>query len=113
GLNWIAVTQTDAGEAPASTDVSNGMFSFDALYGAKLAPRAPDPEHLAAIMFTSGTTARAKAVALTHANALWGAKMGAMQQGLHPDDVVQIFMPLYHVIGLSWGVLSTLWAGGT
>ncbi|HEY9280436.1 MAG TPA: AMP-binding protein, partial [Eoetvoesiella sp.] len=49
----------------------------------------------------------------THANALWGAKIGSMQQALRPDDVYQIFMPLFHVVGLSWGVLSALWVGAS
>ncbi len=113
GLAWIAVTNTDAGAIPASFGASERIVPFDALRSAHLTPRAPDPAGLAAIMFTSGTTARAKAVMWTHANALWGAKMGSMQQALRPEDVYLIFMPLFHVVGLSWGVLSTLWVGGT
>jgi crotonobetaine/carnitine-CoA ligase len=64
-------------------------------------------------MFTSGTTSRPKGVLWTHANALWGAQMGALQLGLRPEDVYQVFLPLCHVVGLSWSVLAALWAGAT
>jgi crotonobetaine/carnitine-CoA ligase len=111
-LAWIAVTETDAGAAPAHLDTA-GFIPFADLQGAPLAPHKSGPDGLAAIMFTSGTTARAKAVTWTHANALWGAKMGAMQQALRPEDVYQIFMPLFHVVGLSWGVLSALYVGAS
>ena len=54
------------------------------------------------IMFTSGTTSRPKGVLWTHANALWGARTGCLQQALRPDDVVHLFLPLYHVVALAW-----------
>ncbi len=88
---------------------------FDALRAgtSPLAARAPDPAAPATIMFTSGTTSRPKGVLWTHANALWGAQMGALQLGLRPEDVYQVFLPLCHVVGLSWSVLASLWAGAT
>ena len=112
GLLWVAVTGGH-GVDTASSASGLQLFSFDALFSDRVEPTTADPEALAAIMFTSGTTARPKAVSWTHANVLWGAKLGAMQQGLHPGDIYQVFLPLFHVVGLSWGVLSTLWVGGT
>lgn len=112
-LAWIAVTSSDAGAPAAAFSARENILSYDSLSGPALPARSPDPAALAAIMFTSGTTARSKAVMWTHANALWGAKMGSMQQGLRADDVYQIFMPLFHVVGLSWGVLSALWVGAS
>ncbi len=97
GLNWLVTTGRQ----------------FDELHGAPLPARLPDPSAPATIMFTSGTTSRPKGVLWTHANALWGAQMGALQLGLRPDDVYQVFLPLCHVVGLSWSVLATLWAGAT
>ena len=97
GLRWVAAT------GPA----------FDALRAEPLPARVPDPGAAATIMFTSGTTSRPKGVLWTHANALWGAQMGAMQQGLRPADVYQVFLPLCHVVGLSWSVLAAFWAGAT
>jgi crotonobetaine/carnitine-CoA ligase len=114
GLAWLAVTSSDAGlpcepgTAPAAAD------SFDALRVAEPAPlRAPDASQALSILFTSGTTSRPKGVLWTHANALWAARLGATQQGFRADDIVQVFLPLFHVVGLSWSVLPTLWAGAT
>ena len=87
--------------------------AFDALRAEPLPCRPADPAAPATIMFTSGTTSRPKGVLWTHANAMWGGQMGAMQQGLRPADVYQVFLPLCHVVGLSWSVLSAFWAGAT
>lgn len=106
-LEWIAVTGTDAGTAPAPSD------SFAALHGEPLQARAPDPALAASIMFTTGTTSRPKGVLWTHANALWGARLGALQQALRADDVYQTFLPLFHVVGLSWSFTPALWAGAS
>jgi crotonobetaine/carnitine-CoA ligase len=86
---------------------------FDSLYKAPLGARPPLPGAAATIMFTSGTTSRPKGVLWTHANALWGGQMGALQMGLRPQDVYQVFLPLCHVVGLSWSVLAAFWAGAT
>jgi crotonobetaine/carnitine-CoA ligase len=111
GLRWIAVTETDAG-APATTSFGRAE-KFAALFGEPLPRRAPDPFAPASIMFTTGTTGRPKGAVWTHANVLWGAKVNAAQQGMRADDVSQVFLPLYHVVGLSWCLHSAMWAGGT
>ena len=66
-----------------------------------------------AIQFTSGTTSRPKGALFTHANALWGARVGAAHMELTQDDVSLVYLPLFHIVGLSWITLATLWAGGT
>jgi carnitine-CoA ligase len=66
-----------------------------------------------AIQFTSGTTSRPKGAVFTHANALWGARVGAAHMGLNEDDISLVYLPLFHIVGLSWITLATLWAGGT
>lgn len=90
-----------------------GREDCAALSGPPLPLRAPDPAADAAILFTSGTTSRPKGVLWTHANALWGAQLGAMQLGLREEDVFQVCLPLCHVVGFSWSVLPALWAGAT
>ncbi len=55
-----------------------------------------------AIQFTSGTTSRPKGAVFTHANALWGARVGAAHMALGPDDVSLVYLPLFHIVGLSW-----------
>ncbi|MSQ73290.1 MAG: ATP-dependent acyl-CoA ligase [Betaproteobacteria bacterium] len=113
GLKWLAVTRSDAGTPAAVGSVPAAAESFSALYGEPLPRRAPDPAAPALILFTTGTTSRPKGVLWTHANALWGGRLGALQQALRGDDVYQIFLPLYHVVALSWSFLPALWAGAT
>jgi crotonobetaine/carnitine-CoA ligase len=114
-LRWIAVTDTDNGAAPGPDDLPRGHISFsDLLAGGEREPLRPaEPLLPLGIQYTSGTTSRPKGVVMTHANALWGGKVGAAHAGLTPDDIFLIHLPLYHVIALSYGLLSTLWAGGT
>ena len=113
GLKWLAVTLDDAGTPAAASTTPSRADAFAALFGAPLARRAPDPFAPASIMFTTGTTSRPKGVLWTHANVLWGARVNALQQGMRADDISQIFLPLYHVVGLSWCAHSAMWAGGT
>ncbi|MCU1504797.1 MAG: ATP-dependent acyl-CoA ligase [Ilumatobacteraceae bacterium] len=115
GLKWIAVTATDAGETPSPADApasgdSFGDLAGDAANGAPALIGSFDP---AWIQYTSGTTSRPKAVVLTHANALWGAKVNAGHEALTPDDVHLIHLPLFHINALSYSMLATLWVGGT
>lgn len=104
-LRWVAVTG-EGSNLP-------GAQRFSSL----LAEPIPVGEHDAAspllVLFTSGTTSRPKGVLWTHANGLWASRIGALQQRFLPTDVMQAFLPLFHVVGLSWSVLPMLWVGGT
>ncbi|OGA02934.1 MAG: hypothetical protein A3I00_09175, partial [Betaproteobacteria bacterium RIFCSPLOWO2_02_FULL_64_12] len=112
-LKWLALTGSDAGSDPAPGTAAAKSDSFASLHAEPLPRRAPDPMASASILFTTGTTGRPKGVLWTQANLIWGAKLGALQQGIRADDVCQIFLPLYHVVGLSWSLLAALWAGAT
>jgi crotonobetaine/carnitine-CoA ligase len=87
----------------------------DALHGdpATLPDRAPDPGVPLCVQFTSGTTSRPKAVLYTHANCLWGGKVGAEHGRFAQDDVALVYGPLFHTQALSWLFLATFWVGGT
>jgi crotonobetaine/carnitine-CoA ligase len=113
-LRWIAVTSDDAGE-PSAAPAADGFETFDSLFGdAAAAPARPaEPMLPVGVMFTSGTTSRPKAVVHTHANALWAARVGPNNIGMHPDGVYLIFLPFFHVNAQSWSMWSTLGVGGT
>ena len=111
GLEWIAVTQSDAGDAPARAPAH--AEAFERLMGERAPAREPDPLAAALILFTTGTTSRAKGVVWTHANVLWGGKMAALQQGIRHDDIYHVFLPLFHVVGFSWSFLAAFFTGGT
>lgn len=112
-LPWLVVTADDNG-APAEADVS-GFEPFSAIDGdpATLAQRPHDPWAHFGIQYTSGTTARPKAVLWTHANALWGARMCAQNEDLRAEDVHLVHLPLFHTNAQAYSVLSSLWAGAT
>jgi fatty-acyl-CoA synthase len=64
-----------------------------------LAPSG-QPEGLAYLQFTSGTTARSRAVALTHRQVLAQIASMAMVTSGEIDDVVMHWLPLFHDMGL-------------
>ncbi len=114
GLGWLAVTETDNG-APAEAPRPAGAEPFAAIDAdpATLAARPHAPMAHFAIQYTSGTTARPKAVLWTHANALWGGKMCALHEDLRPEDVHLVYLPLFHTNAQSYSVLAALWAGAS
>ncbi|MEE3849585.1 AMP-binding protein [Gordonia sp. LSe1-13] len=69
-----------------------------------------DPDDIAVVLFTSGTTSRPKAVELTHAN-LTSYVMGTVEfASADPDDAVLIAVPPYHIAGVG-AALSNIYAG--
>jgi carnitine-CoA ligase len=101
-LRWVAVS------GPGADSIA-GLLGDEASWR----PPAVDPMQPASIQYTSGTTARPKAVVWTHANCLWAGQVGASHQGLRGDDVNLVHLPLFHTNALSYSLLSTLWAGAT
>ncbi|WP_309084585.1 class I adenylate-forming enzyme family protein [Chelativorans sp.] len=113
GLDWIATTDSGAGHTARPNELPQRSDRFASLCGEPMPMRAPDLTLPALILFTTGTTARAKAVLWTHENMLWAARLGAAQQGFLASDVTQLFLPLFHVVGFSWAFLPAIWSGGT
>ena len=73
-------------------------------------PVCPDPDDVAVVLFTSGTTSRAKAVELTHNN-LTSYVTGTVEfDSADPSDAALICVPPYHIAGVG-AALSNLYAG--
>jgi acyl-CoA synthetase (AMP-forming)/AMP-acid ligase II len=72
-----------------------------------------EPEDVALLLHTSGTTSRPKLVPLTQRNVATGAHNVASTLGLTATDRCLAVMPLFHIHGLVAAVLATLSAGGT
>jgi long-chain acyl-CoA synthetase len=66
-------------------------------------PPLPDPEKLAALLYTSGTSGRPRAAMLTHRALLANIEQVAAVEPpmMHGDDVVLGVLPMFHVYGLN------------
>jgi long-chain acyl-CoA synthetase len=66
-------------------------------------PQLPDPEKLAALLYTSGTSGRPRAAMLTHRALLANLDQVAAVEPpmISGDDVVLGVLPLFHVYGLN------------
>ncbi|KIJ54974.1 hypothetical protein M422DRAFT_42153 [Sphaerobolus stellatus SS14] len=73
----------------------------------------PQPDDVALVLHTSGTTSRPKSVPLTHRNLLTTTKNVINTYSFTPADRSYLVMPLFHVHGLLAGLLSPLRSGGS
>lgn len=81
-----------------------------------LAPRAdaePQPDDLAGIYYTSGTTGRPKGAMLTQQNLLRNIRALVTAWELSADDRLLLCLPLFHVHGLHNGLHGALITGMT
>ena len=79
-------------------------------------PRAPvDPESLAVLLFTSGTSGRPKGAMLTHRALLANIEQGNAIQPppTTSNDVIMLPIPLFHIYGLNAGLGIALSRGST
>ncbi|MEU6357072.1 FadD7 family fatty acid--CoA ligase [Streptomyces sp. NPDC047072] len=83
------------GELPRSTGVAGELTAEDAL-----------------VLFTAGTTDRAKMVPLTHANVAASLQNICATYELGPGDATVAVMPLFHGHGLFAALLASLASGG-
>jgi long-chain acyl-CoA synthetase len=70
-----------------------------------------DPEGLALLLYTGGTTGRPKGVMLSHRNLLAAVEATADAGGLTKDDVLFVILPLFHVYPLTTGCLTPIATG--
>jgi long-chain acyl-CoA synthetase len=86
-------------------DPGDGEQAFDALRAAAAVrvPLLPDPEKLACLLYTSGTSGRPRAAMLTHRALIANIDQAAQVDPpmIHGDDVVLGVLPLFHVYGLN------------
>jgi acyl-CoA synthetase (AMP-forming)/AMP-acid ligase II len=73
----------------------------------------PEPDAVALLLHTSGTTSLPKPVPLTHRNLSYSAGNVARWFSLGTDDRGLAVMPLFHIHGIVAGLLAPLAAGGT
>ncbi len=69
------------------------------------------PDDLATIVYTSGTTGKPKGVMLSHANILMNAQAGLRSVAVFPDDQFLSFLPLSHMFERTVGYYLAMMAG--
>ncbi len=95
-----------------------GAGSFELQFPDSAAARAPaqagaaQPDDVALVLHTSGTTARPKIVPLTQRNVAASAQSIRRTLSLTASDRALNIMPLFHIHGLIAGTLAPLSAGG-
>ena len=101
----FAATLRDVANCPV---YGTGDLPLDALPSSFT---APDPEAIAFLQHSSGTTGLQKGVALAHTAVLNQLAAYSEAIALKPDDVVVSWLPLYHDMGLIAGFLLPLVQG--
>ena len=81
--------------------------------GAAARPGPAEPDDVALILHTSGTTSRPKIVPLRHANIWTSARNIAASLELSANDRALNVMPLFHIHGLIAGLSAPLSRGGS
>lgn len=74
----------------------------------KYTPVKSDPDDPAVLLYTSGTTGKPKGVTLTHRNFIAQSDMVDRIMPMKPEDRVILVLPLFHVYGLSNGLVCGL-----
>lgn len=70
-------------------------------------------EDAAAILYTSGTTGKAKGAVLTHANLTWVSLNCLVDYDVVSSDVALMISPLFHAASLGMGALPAILKGAT
>ncbi len=76
-----------------------------------LSADAVDPDALATIVYTSGTTGRSKGVMLSHRNILYNIRGGLQRIPIYPHDLFLSFLPLSHTLERTVGFYLPIVAG--
>ena len=118
----IVIVQTDSGlskNGRAGTPVApDSEIDFDSVFahldaqgGTDFRPIPREPDDVASLLYTSGTTADPKGVMLTHANLLAEADAVFAWAHIGPDDAILGVLPLFHVLSQMANLLLPLVAG--
>lgn len=106
-------------ELVVNKDASAGLFDLIPMSESSLSRATvssggmAEPDDVALVLHTSGTTSRPKIVPLTHANVCATARNIKKSLALTSKDRCMNVMPLFHIHGLMAAILSTLRSGAS
>lgn len=101
--NATVYTLDSAGEGTLTDDARSQATAFMTV--------TSQPDDLAAILYTSGTTGRSKGAMLSHENLSSNAQVLHKYWGWSADDVLLHMLPIFHVHGLFVASHAALYAG--
>lgn len=85
--------------------------AMDTLAGEAGPTRGPSPDDVAMLQYTSGSTGDPKGVMVTHRNFIENAVETDAVWPCGPDSVFVSWLPLFHDMGMLFGVVIPLWSG--
>jgi long-chain acyl-CoA synthetase len=99
----------------AGPERKTGAHFFEDLLRSEASPSFPvlDPEDVATIMYTSGTTGLPKGAMMTHRNIFTNARNCGAMLTYTEKDITLIVVPLFHVTGLNSQLVAFIFIGGT
>ena len=100
-------------EADVDPDGTVQLSADGARANGAVSAEGADPDGIALVLHTSGTTSRPKQVPLRHRNLHFSAQNIARTYSLTPGDVAFCVMPLFHIHGLMASTMATVSSGGT
>ncbi|CAM3597716.1 Long-chain-fatty-acid--CoA ligase [Bordetella sputigena] len=119
-LAGIILTGADAaGVHVRATSGEAAIHGFDAALAAATTPAGPvapvdhDPDRLAVILYSSGTTGKPKGCMHTHRSMMASVNAVAHWMSMRVDTVVLAALPFFHVTGMQNMMNTPIYVGGT
>lgn len=98
----------------AGEDIPGAVpFAHVAAGGPAAAPACVDPDDVAMMLYTSGTTGHPKGAMLTHAGLLENARAVVEAVGFRETDRSLCVLPLFHAFAIAFDYLQMMTAGGS
>jgi acyl-CoA synthetase (AMP-forming)/AMP-acid ligase II len=113
GASVLVTVPELEGRARAAAPAAVRVVTPPDLLGRAAARRAPDPEDLALLPYSSGTTGLPKGVMLTHANLVASVRQVGSRVRLTERDVLIALAPFSHIMGFTVTGLVPLCSGAT
>jgi long-chain acyl-CoA synthetase len=104
-------TQTKVSEPNLAPSLNADLDSIFAAGPAGFQPVVPAESDLAALLYTSGTTADPKGVMLTHANLVGEANSVLATMKIGPEDALLGILPMFHVLAQMANLFLPLFNG--
>ena len=110
----IKVVLTNPAELKGTTAQASPVADLDKMFTSGpggFKPAAVDSDHVASLLYTSGTTSDPKGVMLTHANLMGEVESVFRWARVGPEDAVLGVLPLFHVLSQMANLLLPLVKG--